>query len=225
MSSRADASDNAERAGPNTSRARGRRRRNMLPYVLALPIVLYELALIIYPIAQGFIGSFQQIELAANSTPKWIGLANYQRMFSDPDFWKVMQTTLIFTSLVIVVAISAGLVTALLFNQPFRFRGAARAMMMMPWAFPEVPVVMIFIWILSPQFGVVNLLVRWMPPNRLFRRYATSSSRTGLKLTQLIRKSLLLKLSPLLKRESQHARHESWCVARALRTWVVCQEN
>ena len=163
MSSRADASDNAERAEPNATRARARRRRNLLPYALALPIVLYELALIIYPIAQGFVGSFQQIELAANSQPKWVGLANYQRMFSDPDFWKVMQTTLIFTSLVIVVAISAGLVTALLFNQPFRFRGAARAMMMMPWAFPEVPVVMIFIWILSPQFGVVNLLVRWIP--------------------------------------------------------------
>ncbi len=160
MSSRAD---NAERAEPSASRARRRRRRNLLPYALALPIVLYELALIIYPIAQGFIGSFQQIELAANSTPKWVGLANYQRMFSDPDFWKVMQTTLIFTALVIVVAISAGLFTALLFNQPFRFRGVARAMMMMPWAFPEVPVVMIFIWILSPQFGVVNLLVRWMP--------------------------------------------------------------
>lgn len=160
MSSRAD---NAERAEPNASRARARRRRNLLPYALALPIVLYELALIIYPIAQGFVGSFQQIELAANAQPKWVGLANYQRMFSDPDFWKVMQTTLIFTCLVILVAISAGLFTALLFNQPFRFRGAARAMMMMPWAFPEVPVVMIFIWILSPQFGVVNLLVRWIP--------------------------------------------------------------
>jgi multiple sugar transport system permease protein len=34
---------------------------------------------------------------------------------------------------------------------------------MLPWAFPEVPVVMIFVWILNPQFGVVNLLVRWMP--------------------------------------------------------------
>jgi multiple sugar transport system permease protein len=163
MSSRADASDQAERAGPSASRVRARRRQNALPYLLALPIVLYELALIIYPIAQGFIGSFQQIELAANSESRWVGLANYQRMFSDPDFWKVMQTTLIFTTLVIIVAISAGLATALLFNQPFRFRGAARAMMMMPWAFPEVPVVMIFIWILSPQFGVVNLLVRWIP--------------------------------------------------------------
>jgi multiple sugar transport system permease protein len=142
---------------------RARRRLHVLPYALALPIILYEIVLIIYPIAQGFIGSFQQIELAANKQPTWVGLANYQRMFSDPDFWKVMQTTLIFTGLVIIVAISAGLFTALLFNQPFRGRGVARALMMMPWAFPEVPVVMIFIWILSPQFGVVNMLVRWIP--------------------------------------------------------------
>lgn len=142
---------------------RSRRRLRLLPYALALPIVLYEFALIIYPIAQGVIGSFQRIELAAKAAPTWVGWDNYQRMFSDPQFWKVMQTTLIFTALVIVVAIGAGLATALLFNNPFRFRGPARAMLMLPWAFPEVPVVMIFIWILSPQFGVVNLLVRWIP--------------------------------------------------------------
>jgi multiple sugar transport system permease protein len=74
-----------------------------------------------------------------------------------------MQTTLIFTVLVILVALGAGLFTALLFNRPFRGRPLARALLMMPWAFPEVPVVMIFIWILSPQFGVVNILARMIP--------------------------------------------------------------
>jgi multiple sugar transport system permease protein len=140
-----------------------RRRLHLLPYALALPIVLYEVALIIYPIFQGVLGSFQQIELAANVAPTWVGLKNYRRMFSDPAFWMVMKTTLIFTGLVIIVAIGAGLATALLFNRPLRFRSVARASLMLPWAFPEVPVVMIFIWILSPQFGVINLLVRWIP--------------------------------------------------------------
>jgi multiple sugar transport system permease protein len=151
----------------NTARTeeptKARRRLRLLPYVFVIPIVLYEVALVIYPISQGILGSFQQIELAANAPPTWVGLKNYLRMFNDPAFWKVMQTTLIFTALVIVVAISAGLVTALLFNYPLRFRSVARASLMLPWAFPEVPVVMIFIWILNPQFGVVNLLVRWMP--------------------------------------------------------------
>jgi len=152
-----------ERVNQTKVAARPRRRLRLLPYVLALPIILYEVGLIIYPIGQGIYGSFQQIQLAANIPPKWIGLDNYRRMFNDPAFWLVMQTTLIFTALVIVVAIGAGLATALLFNRPFRFRPLARAMLMLPWAFPEVPVVMIFVWILSPQFGVVNLLVRWIP--------------------------------------------------------------
>ena len=163
MSYRADASSPAGQMSQAKAAPPARRRLHLLPYILVLPIILYEVALIVYPIAQGILGSFQQIELAANRPPRWVGLDNYQRMFSDPAFWKVMQTTLIFTVLVIVVAVGAGLVTALLFNRPFPLRPVARASLMLPWAFPEVPVVMIFIWILSPQFGVVNLLVRWIP--------------------------------------------------------------
>jgi len=117
----------------------------------------------VYPIAQGVYGSFTRIELASSRPPVWIGLANYSRMLADPDFWKVLQTTLLYTVLVIVFALGAGLITALLFNRPFRFRSASRALLMMPWAFPEVPVVMIFVWILSPQFGVINILARMIP--------------------------------------------------------------
>jgi multiple sugar transport system permease protein len=147
----------------NQAKTRPRRRLKLLPYMLVLPIILYEGLMLIYPIAQGIYGSFTRIELVSTRPPEWIGLDNYVRMFNDPAFWKVMQTTLIFTGLVIIVAILAGLLTALLFNNPFRGRSVGRSMMMMPWAFPEVPVVMIFVWILSPQFGVVNLLVRWIP--------------------------------------------------------------
>ena len=142
---------------------RAGRRRHLLPFLLILPILLYEGVLIFYPIAQGIYGSFTRIELASKTPPVWVGWENYARMFADPEFWKVLQTTLVFTGLVILVALSAGLVTALLFNRPFRFRSGARAMLMLPWAFPEVPVVMIFLWILSPQFGVVNILIRWIP--------------------------------------------------------------
>ncbi len=119
--------------------------------------------MIIWPIVQGIYGSFTSIELLSKDPPVWVGTANYVRMLADPEFWQVLRTTLVFTGLVIVVAIGAGLATALLFNRPFRFRAGARAMLMVPWAFPEVPVVMIFIWILSPQFGVVNILARLIP--------------------------------------------------------------
>jgi multiple sugar transport system permease protein len=147
----------------NQTKATSHRRPNVLPYALVLPILLFEGVMIVYPILQGIYGSFTRIELASDRPAEWVGLDNYVRMFNDAAFWKVMQNTLIFTALVIIVALTAGLLTALLFDRPFRGRSIARSMLMMPWAFPEVPVVMIFIWILSPQFGVVNLLVRWIP--------------------------------------------------------------
>lgn len=142
---------------------RGLSQRQLLPFLLVIPILLYEGVMILYPIAQGVYGSFTNIVLASNQPQKWVGLANYERMLADPEFWTVLRTTLIFTGLVIVVALSVGLITALLFNQPFRFRSGARALLMLPWAFPEVPVVMIFIWILNPQFGVINVLARLIP--------------------------------------------------------------
>lgn len=156
-------SQTAVRLKPAGSPRPQRKRRTILPYMLIIPIVVYETVMLLIPILQGIQGSFTRIELASDKPPVWIGAANYERMFSDPQFWKVMQTTLIFTGLVIVVAIGAGLFTALLFNRPFRYRSVARAMLMMPWAFPEVPVVMIFVWILSPQFGVVNVIARLIP--------------------------------------------------------------
>ncbi|MCY4409985.1 MAG: sugar ABC transporter permease [Caldilineaceae bacterium] len=163
MSERVDANVLSERTSQRELKPRPRLRRYLLPFSLVLPIILYEGLLIVYPIAQGIYGSFPRIELASKNPPLWVGWANYERMFSDPAFWKVIRTTLLFTGLVIVVALTIGLLTALLFNRPFRFRPLARGMLMMPWAIPEVPVVMIFIWMLSPQFGVVNILARMLP--------------------------------------------------------------
>ncbi len=163
MRESADANVLSDRTSQRELKPRPRLRRYLLPFSLVLPIILYEGLLIVYPIAQGIYGSFTRIELASKNPPLWVGWANYERMFSDPAFWKVIRTTLLFTGLVIVVALTIGLLTALLFNRPFRFRPLARGMLMMPWAIPEVPVVMIFIWMLSPQFGVVNILARMLP--------------------------------------------------------------
>ena len=163
MRESADTNVLSDRTSQRELKPRPRLRRYLLPFSLVLPIILYEGLLIVYPIAQGIYGSFTRIELASKNPPLWVGWANYERMFSDPAFWKVIWTTLLFTGLVIAVALTIGLLTALLFNRPFRFRPLARGMLMMPWAIPEVPVVMIFIWMLSPQFGVVNILARMLP--------------------------------------------------------------
>jgi multiple sugar transport system permease protein len=140
----------------------GRRgRRDWLPYLLAVPILAYETVFILYPIAQGMGSSFTRTDVGRPVT--FVGLANYQRMLTDPAFWLVILHTLVYMLGVIVLSIGAGLLSALLFNRRFVGRAFARGLLTLPWSFPDVPTVLVFVWILNPQFGVMNVFARLLP--------------------------------------------------------------
>jgi multiple sugar transport system permease protein len=134
----------------------------VLPYLLALPILVYEGIFILYPIIREIGASFTESVVGAGPA-RWVGLANYERMLTDPGFWKVMRNTFVYMFFVVIVAVGAGLLTALLLNRAFRGRGIIRTLMTTPWAFPDVPTVLAFIWILNPTFGVINVFARLLP--------------------------------------------------------------
>jgi len=134
------------------------------PYLLALPVVLYVGALVLYPIAQGIYTSFTRAELLSGAPPVWVGLANYERMLRDPGFWRSLLTTFIYTSLVVATTVVASVLTALLMNAKFFGRSAARAAITLPYAFPEVAAVLLWAWMFSQQFGVLNVFARWLLP-------------------------------------------------------------
>jgi multiple sugar transport system permease protein len=137
------------------------RRRNLLPYLLAGPILAYEVIFILYPIGQGIASSFTRTDVGRPVT--FVGTANYQRMLTDPAFWIVVVHTLVYMLGVIGVSIGAGLLSALLFNRRFVGRVLARSLLTLPWSFPDVPTVLVFVWILNPQFGVMNVFARLLP--------------------------------------------------------------
>src|SRR4030088_3141538 len=90
-----------------SSRLSRHRRRNWLPYLLALPILAYEAVFILYPIGQGIASSFTRTHVGRPVT--FVGLANYQRMVSELSFWIVVLHTLVYMAGVIGVSIGAGL--------------------------------------------------------------------------------------------------------------------
>lgn len=145
-----------------TSAARPRRHRNLLPYYLALPVLIYEGIFIFIPILQEIGSSFTSDVIGAGNV-KWVGLKNFERLLRDATFWGSLRVTLIYMVFVVVLAVGAGLVTGLLMNQSFRLRGLARGAITLPWAFPDVPTALVFLWILNPSFGVINILARMVP--------------------------------------------------------------
>ncbi len=131
-------------------------------YILAVPLVLYEAIFLFYPMAEGVRDSLSNVE-TGSTTQKWVGLTNYQRMFSDPVFWQTIQNTVLYAVAVIVLALGVALGTALLMNRAFRGRAFFRAVLTTPWAFPDIPTAIAFVWMMSPPNDVIGEIARWIP--------------------------------------------------------------
>lgn len=153
-----DSHGGTKAAGP------GRVRSPAAPYLFAAPVALYIGVLVLYPIAQGIATSFTRTELLSAAPPAWVGLANYRRLVHDPAFWRALGVTLLYTGLVVTATVVTSVATALLMNARFYGRGAARAAITLPYAFPEVAAVLVWTWMLSQQFGVFNVFARWVLP-------------------------------------------------------------
>jgi len=105
--------------GPAPTAARHRRRRSLrrsqhiAGLLFALPVIVLELALLAVPIGQAVYYSFTRWD-GIGST--WIGTGNYQRLFGDPNFWRVVLNNLILLAAV-PVAILIPLLVAYLLNE------------------------------------------------------------------------------------------------------------
>lgn len=152
----------AEAVEERLQRPRGWNRRNSLPYTLVFLIVAYLGVFILFPIAQQFLTSFSNNVVGVDKVT-WVGLRNYERLFEDDDFWFAVQVTFTYMVFVVAGAVSLGLVAALLLNRKFRGRNLARSAIAVPWAFPEISAVLVFLWMCNPTFGVLNIFARLFP--------------------------------------------------------------
>lgn len=141
---------------------RGRDRQASLAYMLVFLIVAYLGIFILFPIVQQVLTSFSNNVVGINDVT-WVGLRNYERLFDDPKFWFAVRVTFTYMAFVVVGALVIGLASALLLNRTFRGRGLARSVIAVPWAFPEISAVLVFIWMCNPTFGVLNVIARLFP--------------------------------------------------------------
>lgn len=138
------------------------RRRNTLPYLLVSLIVGYLSVFILFPIAQQILTSFSNNVVGIDKV-QWVGLRNYERLVTDDDFWFAVRVTFIYMVFVVIGAVCLGLVSALLLNRRFRGRSLARSAIAIPWAFPEISAVLVFLWMCNPTFGVLNVVALMIP--------------------------------------------------------------
>jgi len=88
------------------------------------------------------------------------GGKNYTKLFQDPNFGPVMLRTAVWVVAVVGLTILLSLGVAQLFNQRFPGRRIARWALIAPWAASVMMTAIIFRWMLDPNTGVINVLLR-----------------------------------------------------------------
>lgn len=94
------------------------------------------------------------------SAPRWVGLENYAVLATDPVFWRSLELTLLYTAVAAPIAVIAGVALSLLLNFEVRGIGVYRTIFFLPSIVPTVATTVVFVWVLNPQIGLVNGLLR-----------------------------------------------------------------
>jgi multiple sugar transport system permease protein len=94
--------------------------------------------------------------------PQYVGVDNYAYALGGRDeiFWKAVYNTIYYAALFVPLSIVGSLGAALLLNVRMRGQAAFRTMFFVPSITPAVAAVLLWLWILSPEFGPLNSLLR-----------------------------------------------------------------
>jgi multiple sugar transport system permease protein len=137
------------------------RREALTFYLLISPWLLGLLLFVLGPMIASLFISFTRWDLL--SPAKFVGLQNYEKMFTrDPLFWQSLKVTTIYTAFYVPLELIGGLILALLMNQKLRFRGAFRTIYYLPSVLPGVAFIVLWMWILNPDVGLVNTLLSYV---------------------------------------------------------------
>ncbi|MCL6442896.1 MAG: ABC transporter permease subunit [Alicyclobacillus sp.] len=135
--------------------------RNYDLYLLMIPGLLF---LIIFKFAPmyGLAIAFQNFNIfqGVGGSP-WVGFAQFQRLFSSPDFLPVLRNTIVISLYKIIFLFPLPIIIALLLNEVLKMwiRRAVQTIIYLPHFLSWVVVAGLFVNILSPSTGIVNHLI------------------------------------------------------------------
>jgi len=125
-------------------------------YLFIAPMLVFLAAVVIAPLGHAFWTSLHRIR---GLNASFVGLRNYARVLEEDAFWHALQVSLSFTSISVALHVLLGLGLALALNEIRMARTALRILFLTPWMVAPAIGATIWLWLLEPQFGVVNYLL------------------------------------------------------------------
>jgi multiple sugar transport system permease protein len=134
-------------------------REDVLGYLLVGPLVLLLLGLVAYPFAVAVQFALSDRTLAEPG--RFVGLENVWSLWESQIYRQTVRNTLLYTVGATVLKLGLGFALALVINERIPLRKLVRSAVLLPWIVPTVLSTMAWLWLLTPNFSVVNwVLVR-----------------------------------------------------------------
>lgn len=142
---------------------RARWRRGAVAYLFLLPFLVPFVLFWLAPIVEGLYLGFTDASLL-EAERRFVGLENYRNLLSDATFRASLGNTLLFVVENVPVLMVAGLLLALVLNEPLHGRAAIRAAFVAPYLITGSAVAIAWQFMLNPTTGVLN---RWLASSDL----------------------------------------------------------
>ncbi len=147
----------AQLAKGSTQLRRRSLRKAMPGYAFIAPAFLLYAIFFIYPFIISIYYSF--VRWSGAGPKEFIGLANYQRLFSDRLLWQALSHNLVWVVVGTVAPIAIALLLGALMWRGARGMLVFRIIYFLPVVLAEVVVAIIWNWIYHPLFGALNELL------------------------------------------------------------------
>jgi multiple sugar transport system permease protein len=136
-----------------------RTRDRIFGYSLLVPALLLLTLIIIVPLTEAIGFSFTKTSLISFTTHEFVGFQNYQKLFSDPDYWLVLKNTFFIVFSSVFISLVVGVVLALILDNSSG-TNILRGLLIIPWLIPGVVIGIIWKWVLATEAGIFNFLLR-----------------------------------------------------------------
>jgi len=130
-----------------------------LAAVLITPTLLLVIGVVAYPLIYSFVMSFGDVEFANIKDYDFVGVSQYVKTFTDPEFIDAIQVSAKFVFFTVLVKLVLGTLIAVMLKEKFVGRSIARALIIIPWATPFVVVGLMWKWMLHSKVGVINFFL------------------------------------------------------------------
>jgi sn-glycerol 3-phosphate transport system permease protein len=136
-------------------------RNRWLPYALVAPQLAVTIAFFFWP-------AFDSLRLSLYRASPFgdrlifIGLGNFERLLSDPAYFRSVATSFVFSALVTVAGLAIALLLAALANAKIRGLAIYRTLLLWPYGIAPAIAGVIWLFVFHPSFGVLPYVLSFV---------------------------------------------------------------